>query len=279
MSIYVLADSASDLPYALEEQHPLRIIPLKVETITGSYRDGIDIDAPTLYSLLDTEIPKTSLPNGEEVLEIIRTLPEDAKILGITVSSGLSGTINSFRYAKEALPERKMAVIDTKNIAIGEGFLSLYALDLIAEGLPFEEIVPKVEAAVSRSKIFYTLETLKYLRAGGRIGKVSGFIGDLLDIKPIISCNDDGIYYTVIKARGRKKAIREIVKRVSAMVEGHTYYLALCHGNVPEEAESIKEEIRPLIEGAKEFYMNQITPVLGVHTGPGLLGLGAFLLD
>lgn len=172
-----------------------------------------------------------------------------------------------------------MAIIDTKNIAIGEGFLSLYALDLIAEGYSFEEIVSKVEAAVSRSKIFYTLETLKYLRAGGRIGKVSGFIGDLLDIKPIISCNEDGIYYTVVKARGRKKAIREIVKRVSAMVEGHTYYLALCHGNVPEEAESIKEEIRPLIEGAKEFYMNQITPVLGVHTGPGLLGIGAFLLD
>ena len=115
---------------------------------------------------------------------------------------------------------------------------------------------------------------------GGRIGKVSGILGSALKIKPIISCNTDGIYDTIAKVRGRKQSINKMMEIARAKVGNHkNYYIALCHGDALDEMLQMKEELKDLISNAKIYSEGQISPVLGVHTGPGLLGIGVMILE
>ena len=114
----------------------------------------------------------------------------------------------------------------------------------------------------------------------GRIGKVSGILGSALNIKPIISCNEDGIYYTVAKVRGRKQSIQKLIDMTREKLGQHkNYYLSICHGDDYEEMLLMKEQLKDLVAGAKIYAEGQISPVLGVHTGPGLLGVGIMVLE
>lgn len=195
--------------------------------------------------------------------------------MAITVSTGLSGTNSMFEAVAKDYQNLTIAVINSLNIACGIGFLAVYAVNLVLEGFSFDEIVKKVENRVPYSKAYFSLGTLKYLREGGRIGKVSGYVGDLLKIKPIISCDEEGIYYSVAKVRGRKKSMRKIIDLVREGLAGaKRYYLTISHGSAYEEAVEIKNAMMDLVEGADNFSFGQISPVLGVHTGPGLIGVG-----
>ncbi|MDF2911841.1 MAG: Fatty acid-binding protein, partial [Sporolactobacillus laevolacticus] len=169
---------------------------------------------------------------------------------------------------------------DTKNIAIGSGFCSIYAAQLVEKQVGFEEIVKNVEEKIKSSHIYYSLQTLHYLVKGGRIGRVEGLLGSILQIKPIISCDETGIYYTVEKVRGRKQSINKLMELVQEKLKDKkNYYLAICHGYAQEEADKIKEKMQPYIDKATLFVEGQISPALGVHTGPGLIGIGYFDLD
>jgi len=180
----------------------------------------------------------------------------------------------------EDITDMQIVVIDTLNIAIASGFMALYAAEQIEAGLPFDEVVSKTQAAVKKSTILFGVGTLEYLMKGGRIGKVSGILGSALNIKPIISCNDDGIYDTVAKVRGRKQSIQKLIDMTREKLGQHkNYYLSICHGDAYEEMLVMKDQLKDLVAGAKIYAEGQISPVLGVHTGPGLLGItrtGAF---
>lgn len=275
--ILVMTDSCSDLEINENDLKPLRIMPLTVNFSNGSYRDRVDISPEEVYKRMEEEIPKTSVP-GPKVLENMfdKAVEEGfTHVIAVTVSTGLSGTNNLFETVAKDYSNLTIAVIDSLNIGCGVGFLALYALNQVLEGLSFDEIVKNVEKRVSFSKAYFSLSTLKYLREGGRIGKVSGYVGDLLKIKPIISCDEEGIYYTVAKERGRKKSIRKIINLVrEGLADAKRYYLTISHGSAYEEAMDIKNELMDLVEGAENFSFGQISPVLGVHTGPGLIGVG-----
>lgn len=280
--IAILTDSCSDVPQNLLERFHIYQLALSINYKDKSYRDRIDITPEEVYENLQNEIPHTSLPSIGEINEVIEKIIADGytQVIIPLISSGLSGTYNAIKTVCENFKNIKTAVIDTKNIALGSGFLSIYAAQLVEKHLSFEEIVSKIEEKIIDSHMYYCLETLHYLVKGGRLGRVEGMLGSMLQIKPIIACDKDGIYYTVEKVRGRKQSINKLIEIVQEKIKDKkNYYLAISHGYAQEEADKIKERMQPYIVNATLFIEGQISPALGVHTGPGLIGIGYFDLD
>jgi DegV family protein with EDD domain len=280
--IAILTDSCSDVPQNLLDKFNIYQLALSINYKDKSYRDRIDITPDEVYENLEKEIPHTSLPSMGEIHDTIERIIADGynQIIIPVISSGLSGTCNAIRLVCKEFKTIQTAVIDTKNIALGSGFFSVYAAQLVEKNISFEEIVKKVEDKIKNSHIYYSLQTLHYLVKGGRIGRVEGILGSLLHIKPIISCDDSGIYYTVEKVRGKKQSIQKLIEIVQDKIKDKkNYYLTICHGNAREESEKIKEKMQPYIDKAALFMEGQISPALGVHTGPGLIGIGYFDLE
>lgn len=280
--IAIMTDSCSDVPRNLLERFHIYEMALSINYKDRSYRDRVDITPEEVYENLQIEIPHTSLPTIGEIHETIEKIIADGydQIIIPVISSGLSGTFKAIEMVCEDFKNIKTKVIDTKNIAIGSGFLSIYAAQLVEKNFNFEEIVKKVESKIEDSNIYYSLQTLHYLIKGGRLGRVEGMIGSILQIKPIISCDKDGIYYTVEKVRGRKQSINKLIEIIQDEVKDKkNYYLAVCHGYAQEEADKIKERMQPYIDNTTLFMEGQISPALGVHTGPGLVGVGFLNLD
>lgn len=280
--IAILTDSCSDVPENMLKRFSIYQIALSINYKDKSYRDRIDITPEEVYENLQNEIPHTSLPTMGEIHEIIEKIIEDGftQIIIPVISSGLSGTYNAIKNVCGEFKDIKTAVIDTKNIALGSGFLSVYAAQLVEKQLSFEKIVKKIEDKIGDSHIYYSLQTLQYLVKGGRLGRVEGMLGSMLQIKPIISCDEDGIYYTVEKVRGRKQSINKLIEIVEdKLKDKKNYYLTICHGYAQEEADKIKERMKSYLDNAALFMEGQISPALGVHTGPGLIGIGFFDLD
>lgn len=277
--IAILTDSCSDVPQNLLERFHIYQLALGINYKNKSYRDRIDITPEEVYENLQNEIPHTSLPTMGEIHETIEKIIADGynQIIIPVISSGLSGTFNAIKTVCEEFKNIKTAVIDTKNIALGSGFFSIYAAKLVEENVSFEDIVRKIENKIGDSHIYYSLQTLQYLVKGGRLGRVEGILGSILQIKPIISCDKEGIYYTVEKVRGRKQSINKLTEIVQEKIKGKkNYYLTICHGYAQEEADKIKERMQSYIDSAILFTEGQISPALGVHTGPGLIGIGYF---
>ena len=280
--IAILTDSCSDVPLNLLEKYHIYEMALCINYKDRFYRDRVEITPEEVYENLKNEIPHTSLPTMGEMHETINKIIADGynQIIIPVISSGLSGTCKAIEMVCEDFKDIKTKVIDTKNIALGSGFLSIYAGQLVEKDLNFDEIVKRVEDKIKDSHIYYSLQTLQYLVKGGRLGRVEGMIGSVLQIKPIISCDKDGIYYTVEKVRGRKQSINKLMEIVQDKIKDKkNYYLAICHGYAQEEADKIREKMQPYIDNAALYMEGQISPALGVHTGPGLVGIGCFNLD
>lgn len=274
--IAILTDSGSDVPYDIAKEMNIFVVPLQVNYKDRSYRDGVDIDADTMYSRLKEEIPTTSLPLGSDIEKVLQDIEAQGytHILAVVLSSGLSGTCNLLRLvAKESkLP---MEVIDTKNIGIGSGLSVIKAAKYVKEGLSWEDLITKVNETVLKTRVFFVLDTLEYLQKGGRIGKVTALIGYALDLRPIITCDSEGIYTTVAKARGRKVSINRCLELALEFAGNSNHItLALAHGHALDEVLKLKEHLLQKLGDRVTLYIGQVSPALGVHTGPGLIGMG-----
>jgi DegV family protein with EDD domain len=275
--IAILVDSGSDVPKEYRDKYHMYVAPLTIIYKDAQYRDGIDIQPEDVFARFSEEIPSTSLPSPATIADLFKQMKADGyeKVIAVTISSGLSGTfgaVSSLGPAPEGLETR---YIDTKNIGIGSGFSAIRAGELIEQGLPFAEVCREVEAAARNTKLFFCVSTLEYLMKGGRIGLVAGMIGTLLDLKPVISCNEDGIYYTVAKARGRKKSLTlALEKAVEFGAGAKDYNITVMHGAAKEEADTLIAAMKERLPDYRYAIEGQITPALVVHTGPGLIGIG-----
>ena len=280
--IALLVDSGIDIPKKTREQYNMYSVSLKIIYQEREYSDGVDISAEEVYSRLSEEIPKTSLPSTEEILQKFDEIKSDGyeKVLIVTLSSGLSGTFNLISMLAKEYEGLEIAVIDTRNISIGGGFNAIQAAKYIEQGMEFDELKERVQKEITNSKVFFCIDTLEYLQKGGRIGLVMSTLGTVLNLKPIISCNEEGVYYNVAKVRGRKKSLEKMKELAVEFAEkGKRYNVALLNGYAKEEAEHMKEDLKKALPGMKDFIEGQISPALGVHTGPGLVGIGIQLLD
>lgn len=276
--VAVLTDSGGDIPKALIEKYHIYQIPLRILYKDREYLDGVDITANTVYAMLPIEIPKTSLPNGDLINGVLDRIKADGykKVFIVCISSGLSGTCNVMKIIGDEYDGLDCYVLDTKNISIGSGFFALRAAQYLEQGMGWDELLQKLPAEIPNSRVFFCVKTLEYLQKGGRIGLVAAAFGTALNIKPVISCNADGIYYTIGKALGRMQSIRKIESLAQQMAGDGEVELAVMHGGSPEEAEMIRADLKARIPKGKITVEGQISPALGVHTGPGLLGIGVF---
>ncbi|ASZ08361.1 MULTISPECIES: DegV family protein [Enterococcus] len=280
--IAILVDSGTDVPAELMEQYQMYMIPLKIIYSDREYIDKVDITPEEIYEKLPTEIPGTSLPDGETITAIFDQIKADGyeKVLAITISSGLSGTYNVVRLIAEQQTALETYILDTKNIGIGAGFSAIQAAKWLEEGVNWQTLINKLETLVKQTKVFFNVATLEYLQKGGRIGLVASILGTALKLNPIISCNEEGIYYTVAKARGRKKSLDKTVALIKERVgDAKVFNLAVAHGAAEEEAHAMEARLRQEFPQVQQMYFGQISPALVVHTGPGLLGVGVQILE
>lgn len=279
--IAVLTDSCSDIPTSLVEKYDIYVLPLKVIFKDREYLDGVDITPLEVYESMAIEIPKTSLASGKEITDLLDKIKADGyeKVIAVTISSGLSGTNNFVNLIASNYEGLDVKVVDTKNIGIGSGFIALQAARYVEEGLDLDEIYERLNNKIKNSKVFFVVKTLEYLHKGGRIGLVASLFGNALNLKPIISCNDEGIYYTVAKVRGRRQSLSKTVELALQFAQKNNFQIVLCHGNALDEVLEIKKQILEAWPQLKDILVSQISPALGVHTGPGLIGIGVYNLD
>ncbi len=280
--IAILTDSCCDVPKELAEQYHMYVLPLKIVYKENEYLDGVNITPQAVYDRLKEEIPTTSLPSGDVFLQTLDRIKADGfeKVIAVTLSSGLSGTNNMLHLIAEDYEGLEIYIFDTKNIAIAAGFHAIQAARYLENGDSFTEIQKKLERDLVNSKVFFVVETLEYLQKGGRIGLVASLFGNALNLKPVISCNEEGVYYTVTKVRGRKQSITRVMDLALKFAEGHNRInVAVCHGGAPEEVKAVEAAIKEQLPDHEVFVSGQISPVLGVHTGPGLIGIGIEILS
>ncbi|QWB99414.1 DegV family protein [Mycoplasmatota bacterium] len=274
MKIAVITDSAANLSESYIKEHKnLFVVPLMIVVDGEEFRDQLEISASDVYKKLDHHQVKTSLPSLEDFHQVLDTVRKEGytHILVINISSGLSGTYNSFRLALDEVNDLEVLHYDTKTLGGGEGFIVEYALELIEKGTDFSEMIPLLEALrYQDSMAFYTINTLKYLRAGGRIGKVEGTIGDLLHIKPVITVNDDGVYVTLSKAFGLKRSLLRMKNILLDEYKDDLIDLIIHYGNNKDVAIELGEKLK-LVLNIRKLNIVRLTPVLGVHTGPEII--------
>lgn len=274
--IAILVDSGSDVPKEMVEKYQMYVAPLTINYKDRGYVDGIDITTEEVLARLEEEIPTTSLPTGETIQGLFDQIKEDGynKVLAVTLSSGLSGTYNSIRLLAEQQKDLEVFVLDTKNISIASGFNAIQAAEYIKEGMDWDTLIQMVSKNTHKSKVFFTVSTLEYLRAGGRIGLVASLLGSRLNIRPIISCNDEGIYYSVTKVRGQNRSINKALElAVKHIGDAKDYNIGVVHAGVQAEADEIMERLISKLPDYKVLVNGQISPVLSVHTGPGSIGI------
>lgn len=277
--IAVLVDSAGDLPLDLMNKKNIKLMPLRISYSSGEYRDVLEISADQIYENLKKEVPKTSLPSAQDIQDILTDLEKEGytHIIAITISSGLSGTFNSVRLLLDDHPTFKSYVFDTKILAMPEGLVALEVANLVEKGLSFDEIVKEIPKIRERITGYFTINTLEYLLKGGRIGRISGVIGQVLNLKPVVTTGEDGVYYTITKARGRKQSISKLISLLKEDLKKGKSNVWVLHADALDEALKIKETIKDL-NNIVEIGISQISPALGVHGGPGLLGFAVQLI-
>ena len=275
----ILMDSGGDLPLELCEREGIEFLPLHVIYPERDYLDGVDIDPAMIYRRFPGEIPSTSTPSPQEILDKLKGLAEQGykNVIAVTISSALSSTGNTIAAAARQLRELNVSVFDTKNISFGSGIFALWAARQLKAGVKYEELVNRLRAKRSDSRQFFYMDTLRYLRHGGRIGRVSSLVGEALHIKPIISCDTDGVYYTVAKIRGGRMGKKRLLDEVVAAVGSRRCWIVIGHGDAPEEAAQMKTLLLEKLPNMEYLFTKQINATLANNTGPGLLGVMAFI--
>ncbi len=274
-NIAILVDSGTDVPQEYIDKYGIYILPLVIQYSTGVYHDRVNITGQQVLENLETEIPKTSLPSVGEAMDLIQRIRDDGfqQVIAVTISSGLSGTHHMLKMVAAEFPDMDIRVIDTKNISIGAGIAAIRAGELIAQGKTLDEITEILDRLIPQTKVFFSLDTLKYLQKGGRIGRVTATMGTMLGIRPIISCNEEGIYYTVKKARGVKASMDCAIEQVLKAAEGYDHpRLFIAHVGAADRAQQMTEILKEHF--GDNIIFSDVSSALMVHTGPGLVGVG-----
>lgn len=272
--IALITDSSSDLSKEIMDKLNIKSAPFRIIYSDIEYEDRVNISPQEVYSNLTKEIPTTSLPNISRIEGILNDIEADGytHVIVINISSGLSGTSNSFRLLLEDHPNLISYVYDSKTLSMAQGGIVLEVAKLIETGTSYEDIISQLPDLRKRMHVYFTLNTLEYLRKGGRIGKVAGTIGEILNLKPLIHVSDEGVYVTHSKSRGRKQALSKLNEVLNGHLVKSKCNIWIIEGDAKEESNLLFNSLKdnPQIN---KIEITTLGPALGVHTGPGLLGL------
>lgn len=275
--IALVTDSTANLLQDQIDRYQIHVMPQILIWEGETYRDGVDITTDVFYERLKTakELPTTSQPSAGEFHAFFSEIAGSSEsIVGIFISDELSGTLDSARTAAKMMPdEYPIEIIDSRSASMGLGFITLEAATAIEEGKDLSQVVEAAYDAVKRAQAVFVVDTLEFLHRGGRIGGAQRLLGSLVSIKPLLFL-DDGRIEPLANVRTKKKALQAAIDHVAKDVEEKgSFKAAILHAAAPSEAEAFKEEVVKRLQPT-EISINELTPVLGTNTGPGLIGIG-----
>jgi len=281
-SVVLVTDSTADIPQETREKLGISMVPLKVNFGEESFLDNITLKPAQFYEKLIAygKLSTSSQPSPADFHEVYKRLTDEGhSVVSIQLSGSLSGTYQSATIAQSMLDDgADVTVIDSKSASYGYGKIVVRAAEMAQAGASKEDILAEVDRLRRELRLYFLVDTLEYLQKGGRIGKASAVLGSLLNIKPILSIDNEGFVYSFDKVRGQKRAMARIaevlendlkdvpVSLTIAMTPGHTDGSA-------ELAELLKSRLN-----VQEYQETEIGPVIGTHAGPGTLGLFVYPL-
>jgi len=280
MGVRIVTDSTADIPKSMAERLGIEIVPLKVHFKDKQFIDGVDIDSATFFRMMREakDIPTTSQVNPDEFEPIFRRIREAGdEILGIFLSSKMSGTAQSAFIARQNLGDEGIHLVDTGTVTFAEGLLVLEAVDMAKNGMDAASIAARLEEMKGKCRLYAVVDTLEYLKKGGRLSPASAILGTVLNIKPVITV-ENGLVDAVGKARGTQKAfdwMEQQMKKNGQTLNGKR--VALGHTDSPEKLAQIKEWLMKRW-APTETVVSEIGTVVGAHAGPGCTGF-AFIED
>lgn len=276
ISVGVVTDSTADLQPALQERFGLGMVPLIVNWDGKTYRDKLDLTANDFYRRLRTSktLPRTGAPSVAAFEAAFREqLEQHEAVVCVNLAAGLSGTYEVARRAAESVDPQRIAVVDSGSVSVCLGWLAEMASRLAREGKALKEIVEGLEEARGRLRILALLETLEFLRRGGRIGRAAALAGTLLSVKPIVSVRD-GEVAPVERVRTMNGALRRLVELVVA--QGPVERLGVVDADSSANAGEVEQQLRARYPDLT-VERGELGPVVGTHGGPGVVGVGILL--
>lgn len=276
-TVALVTDSTADIPREARERLGIAMVPLKVNFGPDAYLDNIDLEPAAFYQKLthSSVLPTTSQPSPADYFDIFKRLSGEGRpVISIHLSSALSGTYQSATIAKSMLEgEGDVTVIDSKSASYGYGMIVVKAAEMAARGEPADAILEEVRRMRKELRLYFVVDTLEYLQKGGRIGKAAAVVGSLLNIKPILTIDDDGGIHPVDKVRGQKRALSRIAELLEQDVGNRPVHLgiALTPG-FDAQAKEMSELLRGRLDTAS-YTESEIGPVVGSHAGPGTVGV------
>lgn len=275
--IALVTDSTAYIPAKLVQQYNLTVTPQVLIWGEETFEDGVDIQPDEFYTRLKTAkvMPSTSQVSPATMKSTFENLVEKGfDVLGIFISSKLSGTIQSAIQAKGLMEKagEKVTFVDSNSTAMAMGFQVLAVARAVADGANLDDAVALAEKAREHTGVYFAVDTLEFLHRGGRIGSAKRFLGTALNVKPVLAVID-GRVEPVEQIRTKKKALDRVFELVSEQTKGKTpVRLATLHANAADEARALLDQAAEQL-GSVETVFSEVSPVIGTHAGPGTIGL------
>jgi DegV family protein with EDD domain len=273
LSIRIVTDSTSDLPEKVVAEHGITVIPAYINIGDKSLLDGAEISRQEFYEKLPDYAPppKTSAPGTGTFIEIYEQLAAAGagKVLSVHISATLSGFLNAAQSAAQTVQSVRVTVFDSTQLTMGTGFLALAAAQAAEAGHTMAEIVDMLRDKAARIYSFAALDTLEFLRRGGRLNRLQSSLGTLLKIKPLLTMHNGELVMEKVRT------YRKMVARLGDLTNGLAPLenLALVHANALEKVQALWERFRHLVPHIKAPIITEVTPAIGAHVGPGAVGL------
>ncbi len=277
MAYRIVVDSSSDLPSEIAAKLGIVIIPMPVFIDGNTFLEGVEIFPKDFYKNFNSyvELPKTSQPNPNDILETYeKILAAGDEVIAIHLSSGLSSTYQSAIMVRDMCSQpEKVHVFDSLGASLGFGLQAVLTSEIIDQYDNWLDLEKAIITIRDNMRYSFTLDTLEYLVKGGRVSKTAGFVGGLLDVKPILHINSGGKIDIFSKVRSRKASIRKLISIIEQDTDKPSnQIIGISHAACPEDAEYLAEEIRKIID-TRDIIISDIGCVVGSHVGPGTITL------
>ena len=282
--IALLTDSCADLSPRMAEENRIHVVPLRIRCADGEYRDGVEISAADVYRRLRAgELPKTSLPTGEDIESLFDSLAARGYdgVIAVMLSGGLSGTYNLTRLMAQERKDMDIRVFDSASGSLGVGIIMLQLAEDLRAGASWRELTRKrVPQLIANTHPFFSVDTLEYLQKGGRVGKITAMAGTMLQIKPVLGFAPDGQLQSAAKARGRRQVQDKLIDLVVQACGKHKKYnLAVANGGAPEAMAELKGKLMEALPDYDHIWEGELGGTLSVYIGDGVLGAAVQILD
>jgi DegV family protein with EDD domain len=275
--IAIITDTDSSLPVELAKKHGIVQVPIIIQFGDESFRDVFEITNETIFARIDKEgkLPTTAAPSPGQFVEAFKAAFASGaeSILCLNISSEMSATYTSARQAADLLPGKRIEVVDTRTLAIGQGYMAIAAAETVAKGGSLEDAISAAEDVRGRTHLFGALATLKYIAMSGRVSQLAAGMAGLLDIKPILTIQD-GKLSLLEKIRTQGKSWSRAIELSKEKIEGRKIEkMTVLNVKCPEAAKQFEAQLRTSLSCPNEILQVDVNPGLSIHTGAGMVAV------